>query len=149
MKLGLIVRNLRTRKGYTQTSLSEKSGISLRTIQRIENDEVSPSIHTLKRIEIVLDEDLIQFKDFKMKTKLELKPSSILFLSISIILISLGVFYLGKKDSRIEPMIVKGYPIEVVEGYPIEVVEGYPIPNENNKEEESKFVDGYSIEVNE
>lgn len=39
MKLGTKIKELRKKKGLTQVDLSEKSGLSLRTIQRIENNE--------------------------------------------------------------------------------------------------------------
>ena len=63
MELSKRIKELRIKKGLTQTNLSEKSGISLRTIQRIENDEVSPSIYSLKKISAVLEEDLNSFNN--------------------------------------------------------------------------------------
>ena len=63
MGLSKRIKELRIKKGLTQTDLSEKSGISLRTIQRIENDEVSPSIYSLKKLSKVLDEDLNSFNN--------------------------------------------------------------------------------------
>ena len=50
MELSKRIKELRINKGLTQTDLSDKSGISLRTIQRIENNEVSPSIYSLKKL---------------------------------------------------------------------------------------------------
>ena len=47
MKLGDHIRELRVSLGMTQSDLSEKSGIALRTVQRIEKNEVTPSIHSL------------------------------------------------------------------------------------------------------
>ena len=61
MELSKRIKELRIKKGLTQTDLSEKSGVSLRTVQRIENDEVSPSMYSLKKISKVLDEDLNSF----------------------------------------------------------------------------------------
>jgi len=63
MELSKRIKELRIKKGLTQTDLSEKSGISLRTIQRIENNEVSPSIYSLKNISKILDEDLNSYKN--------------------------------------------------------------------------------------
>ena len=40
--LGLRIKELRKQKGMSQEFLSEESGLSLRTIQRIENGESSP-----------------------------------------------------------------------------------------------------------
>lgn len=43
-----LVREGRAAKGYTQQELSEMTGISLRSVQRIENAEVQPRMYTLK-----------------------------------------------------------------------------------------------------
>jgi len=43
------VKELRCRKGMSQELLAEESGLSLRTIQRIENYESEPRGDTLKR----------------------------------------------------------------------------------------------------
>ena len=50
MKLGTKIKELRKKEGLTQLDLSEKSGLSLRTIQRIENDENKPSVYSLRMI---------------------------------------------------------------------------------------------------
>lgn len=50
-----IVKENRTTKGYTQKELSQISKISLRSIQRIENGEVVPRMHTLKTLAACLD----------------------------------------------------------------------------------------------
>lgn len=49
------VKELRKRKGLSQEELSENSGLSLRTIQRVENGETEPTGETLKRISNTLD----------------------------------------------------------------------------------------------
>lgn len=54
---GKIIFDLRQKKGLTQVELAEKCKLSLRTIQRIESDEVNPRSHTLKTILTVLDYD--------------------------------------------------------------------------------------------
>ncbi len=58
MKLGLTIKNLRVKRQLTQTELSEQTGITLRTIQRIENGEVKPSLHSLKVLSKALEVDL-------------------------------------------------------------------------------------------
>jgi len=58
-------REFRTRKGLTQEELAENSGLSLRTIQRIENGEVMPRGDSLKRIAVALQvtpDDLIEWQ---------------------------------------------------------------------------------------
>ncbi len=49
------VKDLRRRKGVSQEVLAEESGLSLRTIQRIENNETVPRGDTLKRLAIALN----------------------------------------------------------------------------------------------
>jgi transcriptional regulator with XRE-family HTH domain len=44
------IKNLRIRKGFSQEELAEISGLSLRTIQRIENGETEPRGDSLKRL---------------------------------------------------------------------------------------------------
>ncbi|MCH6232445.1 helix-turn-helix domain-containing protein [Cognataquiflexum rubidum] len=62
------IKSLRLAKGLTQQELSDQSGISLRTIQRIENGDVKPSLYSLKKLSEVLEVDLVGFfKDSKKK----------------------------------------------------------------------------------
>ncbi|MFL0206335.1 helix-turn-helix transcriptional regulator [Aquirufa sp. 2-AUSEE-184A6] len=44
MDFGARLKELRTSLNYSQKELSEQTGLTLRTIQRIENNEVKPSI---------------------------------------------------------------------------------------------------------
>jgi transcriptional regulator with XRE-family HTH domain len=44
------VKTLRNQKGYSQEKLAEKTGLSLRTIQRVENSETEPRGDTLSKI---------------------------------------------------------------------------------------------------
>jgi transcriptional regulator with XRE-family HTH domain len=63
------IKALRLAKGMTQQELADQSGISLRTIQRIEYGEVKPSLYSLKKLSVVLEEDLNQFfQDSQKKT---------------------------------------------------------------------------------
>ena len=48
------VKGLRSKKGLSQEQLAEESGLSLRTIQRIENGETVPRGDTLKRLAVAL-----------------------------------------------------------------------------------------------
>ena len=57
----VIIKELRTKKGMTQQQLADESGITLRTIQRIENGDVNPSLHSLKTLGKVLEFDLSSF----------------------------------------------------------------------------------------
>jgi len=66
------IKELRTRKGFSQDELSEKSGLSIRTIQRIENGETEPRGDSLKRLalafnispEEIMDCQIVENKNF-------------------------------------------------------------------------------------
>lgn len=61
MEFGARVKELRTGLTLSQKELSEKTGLTLRTIQRIENNEVKPSLYSLKVIGEALSADLTEF----------------------------------------------------------------------------------------
>ncbi|MFC6861124.1 helix-turn-helix domain-containing protein [Zunongwangia atlantica] len=64
-KISERVTELRNRKGFSQEVLAEESGLSLRTIQRIENGETTPRGDTLQRIAkglSVTSEEIIDWK---------------------------------------------------------------------------------------
>ena len=63
MYIGIVIREIRKQKGFTQVELSDKTNISVRTIQRIENDAVEPSMYSLKRISESLDFDFLKIKN--------------------------------------------------------------------------------------
>ena len=86
MKIGEHINEIRISKGVTQTELSEKSGIAVRTIQRIENSEVTPSIYSLNAIGAALDVKLNEFQmgpnDGKFEFKIVISNFSNLFVDI-------------------------------------------------------------------
>jgi transcriptional regulator with XRE-family HTH domain len=55
---GQTLKETRTRLNYSQMELSEKTGLTVRTIQRIENNSVRPSLHSIKAINAALGTDL-------------------------------------------------------------------------------------------
>ena len=57
MDLGDKIKSARTQKGITQKELAEKTGLTVRTIQRIENHEVEPSVYSLNKISEILSFD--------------------------------------------------------------------------------------------
>jgi len=57
MSLGLKIKEIRLERGLTQSQLADETAITLRTIQRIENNEVKPSIHSLRELSRVLETD--------------------------------------------------------------------------------------------
>jgi transcriptional regulator with XRE-family HTH domain len=61
MEFGERLKELRTNLNCSQKELAEKTGLTLRTIQRIENNEVKPSLYSLRVIGEVLKTDLSEF----------------------------------------------------------------------------------------
>jgi transcriptional regulator with XRE-family HTH domain len=57
METGKLIKELRIKKGMTQEELADKTEISARTIQRIENGEVDPRAYTLQVIAKALEVD--------------------------------------------------------------------------------------------
>jgi len=49
------IKELRIKKGLTQQQLADETGITLRTIQRIENNEVKPSLYSLNALSRALE----------------------------------------------------------------------------------------------
>ena len=74
MKTQSTAKNLvyqRKLKGYTQDKLSEKSGVTIRTIQRIEKDDVKPQLQTIKLLADALSievDELLMLDDPKEET---------------------------------------------------------------------------------
>ena len=57
METGKLIKDLRIKKGMTQEELADKTEVSTRTIQRIENGEVDPRAYTLQMIAKALEVD--------------------------------------------------------------------------------------------
>ncbi|MDV7139127.1 helix-turn-helix domain-containing protein [Maribacter sp. TH_r10] len=97
------VKDLRRQKGMTQELLAENSGLSLRTIQRIENNETVPRGDSLKRLAIALNTTPDEIIDWKMQEDksyliiMSLSSLGFLFFPILGIIIPL-VFWISKKD---------------------------------------------------
>ena len=97
------VKDLRNRKGISQEILAEESGLSLRTIQRIENNETVPRGDTLKRLSIALDTSPDEIVDWKIQedqnylTLMSLSALGFLFFPLLGIIIPLTM-WIFKKD---------------------------------------------------
>jgi transcriptional regulator with XRE-family HTH domain len=61
------LKELRTQRGMSQEFLAEESRVSLRTIQRIENEESKPTGETIKRLSVALDVAMNELVDSKQK----------------------------------------------------------------------------------
>ena len=56
--IGAELKIHRTLLNYSQKELAEKTGLTLRTIQRIEKNQVNPSIYSLKKNSEALSMDV-------------------------------------------------------------------------------------------
>lgn len=103
MTLAERVKELRNRKGFSQERLAEESKLSLRTIQRIENNESVPRGDTLERLAIALGTSPDEIVDWKIQedsnylTLMSLSAFSFLLFPILGIVIPL-VLWIFKKD---------------------------------------------------
>lgn len=97
------VKDLRTKKGFSQEELSDKTGLSLRTIQRIENGESVPRGDTLKRMSVALQvspDEIIDWKvieDNNVLTVLNLSQLSFIAFPLLGIILPL-IIWIMKKD---------------------------------------------------
>lgn len=67
MDLGEKIKVTRLAKGMTQKEVADKTGLTERTIQRIENHEVEPSGYSLSKISEILEFDCTHEKLCIMK----------------------------------------------------------------------------------
>jgi transcriptional regulator with XRE-family HTH domain len=97
------IKELRSRRGYSQEELAERSGLSLRTIQRIENNETEPRGDTLTRLAAALDvtvEELADWglvEDNRFIMAMNLSALSFLFNPVLGVVVPL-IVWLFKKD---------------------------------------------------
>lgn len=97
------VKELRKRKGLSQEELTENSGLSLRTIQRIENGETEPTGETLRRIAGALQvnpDELIDWtikEDISFLKFLNLSALTFIFFPVLGIIVPL-ILWVSKKD---------------------------------------------------
>ncbi len=66
----MIIRKLRLQRGWTQDQLSEISGLSIRTIQRLERG-APPSLETAKSLAATFDVDFQSFKPWESDMSVE------------------------------------------------------------------------------
>jgi len=103
MELSKRVKNLRTRKGLSQELLAEKSGLSLRTIQRVENSGTVPRGDTLRRLSealAVTQEEIIDWtikEDHNYLALMNLSALAFLLFPVLGILIPL-ILWITMKD---------------------------------------------------
>jgi transcriptional regulator with XRE-family HTH domain len=76
METGKLIRDLRIKKGMTQEELADKTEVSARTIQRIENGEVDPRAYTLQMIAKALEVDYNLFIENKPDEEQEIQQAN-------------------------------------------------------------------------
>ena len=97
------IKTLRNSKGYSQEELSEKAGLSLRTIQRIENGETEPRGDSLKRIAVAFEVSSDEILDWAVQedkgflASLNLSALSFILFPLLGILVPL-IMWISKKD---------------------------------------------------
>jgi transcriptional regulator with XRE-family HTH domain len=74
------LKKLRATRGMSQEYLADESRVSLRTIQRIENNESEPTGETIKRIAIALDVELTELIGSNSVTETSDLKATIIFL---------------------------------------------------------------------
>lgn len=73
-----MIKEIRISKGYSQEELAERSGVSVRSIQRIENGESTPRGSTLQLISKALEVDvLVLLPEEKANKKITKEMSSV------------------------------------------------------------------------
>ncbi|WP_276089972.1 helix-turn-helix domain-containing protein [Pedobacter sp. JY14-1] len=101
------IKELRARKGMSQEELAQKSGLSLRTVQRIEGGETEPRGDTLQRIANTLGitpDDLFdwtEFEDTRFLVVLNLSAISFLAFPLLGILLPLALWTMKKEKVRL------------------------------------------------
>ena len=102
-ELALRIKELRNRKGFSQEELSEKSGLSLRTVQRIENGETEPRGDSLKRLAMAFDVSPDEIMDWTVQEdkgfliSLNLSALSFFLFPLLGIIVPL-IIWISKKD---------------------------------------------------
>lgn len=76
METGKLIKELRLKKGMTQEELADKTEVSARTIQRIENGEVDPRAYTLQMIARALEVDYSLFTENEPDEEQEIQQAN-------------------------------------------------------------------------
>lgn len=102
------VKELRIKKGISQEILAENTGLSLRTIQRVENGDTVPRGDTLKRLAVALQvtlEDIVDWRIIEDKNALYiLNVSQIGFLAFPLLGIIIPLIILAYNKSKVRSM---------------------------------------------
>lgn len=110
METGKLIKELRIKKGMTQENLADKTEVSARTIQRIENGEVDARAYTFQMIAKALDVDFSLFAEHDSAESQEIQAInnnnwfSLLHLSGLLPIISPTIIIWNKKKDKTDDM---------------------------------------------
>lgn len=90
------IKHARQQKGLTQSNLAELSGLSLRSIQRIENGEVTPRAYSMNKISEILELQKSKSEEEVRKQKSSISKKLILSIGSLIILFLSALAFLSQ-----------------------------------------------------
>lgn len=106
------IKSLREQKHLTQEELSKKSGISIRTIQRVEAGQ-EPKGHTAKALIKALDLDMANLnskltdnRNYSLIKIINLSSAFVSFIPLLNIIVPLAIMYFGKQINSITKQIL-------------------------------------------
>ena len=73
MSLGKRIRDIRQSKALTQSQVSNRTGLAVPYLSRIENDHIEPCFSTLQKISEALDVNLVDFFGYDQQKKFKEK----------------------------------------------------------------------------
>ena len=98
--LATLVKEGRVAKGFTQKDLADLTHISTRSIQRIENGELTPRIYTIKTLAKALDFSLDEIENLVLQKTQSINLSQKVILSIgtSLVIVMLGWAFVSQSS---------------------------------------------------
>lgn len=109
---GFRIKKIRVGKGLSQEELASAAGIDLRTVQRIENDETTPRMHTLRQLASALGTTIHELRRQEMRESKSLLQamniSAIIGLFVPVLGILMSVILWIKQRDKIIGVDVLG-----------------------------------------
>ncbi len=98
--LASLVKESRIAKGFTQKDLSELTNISTRSIQRIENGELTPRLYTIKTLSVALGFSLeeIESETLAQESAITTVQKRILSVGSIIVILSLAWAFIAQSS---------------------------------------------------
>ena len=108
------IKQIRVNKGFSQEGLATISGISLRTIQRLENGEAQPRIQTLQTLATALEVEIDQLTGNLTETKPELSDLKPIYRKYTLLnagsyllfplaaMVVIGIMWMNQEDKYVK-----------------------------------------------